>query len=95
MQPWSHLIVITLILGTEYSYVTNVGGYLGVAYITRATLGIYIYSFLNPDKGGIVAGYIVGIFVGALLIFSLINCIAWVLKRITRPRSAKVMGGMV
>jgi hypothetical protein len=69
------------------SFPTNEGGYLGVAYITRATIGIYVYSFLNPDKGGIVAAYIVGIFVGALLIFAIVNGVAWALKRTTRAKA--------
>jgi len=56
-------------------------------------LGFYVYSFLNPDKGGIVAAYIVGIFIGALLVFAIVNCVAWALKRTTRAKVASVGRG--
>jgi hypothetical protein len=66
----------------------NIAGYLGVAYITRATQGIYVYSFLNPNKGAIVAAYIFGIFAGAIIIFSIVNCIAYGLKKVAQAKSA-------
>jgi len=44
--------------------------YLGLAYVTYATQGFYTYNFLNPDNGaGSLAGYILGIFAGSLVIF--------------------------
>jgi hypothetical protein len=92
MQPWSHLIVITLILGIIRVNVVNIGGYLGIAYITRATLGFYVYSFLNPDNGPILAAYLVGIFAGSLLVFSIVNCVAWLLKRSLRAKTVAGSG---
>lgn len=62
------------------------GAYLGVAYITHATQGIYVYSFLNPSKGAIVAAYICGIFAGTLVIFALVNLVKWILKRTTHAK---------
>jgi hypothetical protein len=49
--------------------------YLGVAYITHATQGFYVYSFLNPSKGSILAAYIIGILAGTVLVFSIVNLI--------------------
>lgn len=49
--------------------------YLALAYITHATEGWYVYPFLNPSNGPILAGYIVGIAVAAVVIFSIVNCI--------------------
>ncbi|KAJ7093419.1 hypothetical protein B0H15DRAFT_158086 [Mycena belliarum] len=47
-------------------------GYLGVAYITHEAQGFYTYPFLDPSKQhGVLAAYIVGIALGAALVFSL------------------------
>lgn len=61
--PFIHTVWLIIILA----------GYLGVAYITRATEGWYVYSFLNPANGPVLAGYIVGIAAGAIIIFSFVN----------------------
>jgi uncharacterized membrane protein HdeD (DUF308 family) len=48
-------------------------GYLGVAYITHATQGIYVYGFLDPQKQhGKLAAYIVGIAVAECIIFAIV-----------------------
>jgi hypothetical protein len=60
---------------------------LGVAYITHATQGIYVYSFLNPSKGAILAGYICGIFAGCMVIFAIVWMIKWGLKRTTHAKT--------
>ncbi|KAF2854991.1 hypothetical protein T440DRAFT_504498 [Plenodomus tracheiphilus IPT5] len=39
--PWSHLSVVLLVLS----------GYLGLAYLTRATQGFYVYEWMNPAHG--------------------------------------------
>ncbi|KAJ7258413.1 hypothetical protein B0H12DRAFT_1109842 [Mycena haematopus] len=60
--PWIMIPVQILLLGA----------YLGVAYITHATQGFYTYSFLNPSNGGgLLAGYIVGIGAGDIVVFTL------------------------
>jgi hypothetical protein len=48
--------------------------YLALAYITRATKGFYVYSFLDPaTKGsGMVVAYIFGIAVAVIVIFLLV-----------------------
>jgi hypothetical protein len=57
--------------------------YLGVAYITHATQGLYVYSFLNPSKGPILAAYIIGILVGTVLVFCIVNLIKLGLSKCT------------
>lgn len=63
--PFIHAVWLIIILAL----------YLGVAYITNATEGWFVYSFLNPDNGPILAGYIVGIAAGAIIAFSIVNLI--------------------
>ena len=58
--------------------------YLGVAYITYATQGVWVYNFLNPSvEHGLVAAYIVGILVGTILVFAIVNAIRWSLTKCT------------
>lgn len=58
--------------------------YLAVAYITRATEGFYVYSFLNPAKGrGRVAAYCIGIAVAIVVIFVVVWCLVWLRRRLT------------
>jgi len=80
LQPWSHIIFLVLFLAM----------YLGVAYITKATQGFYVYSFLNPSKGPILAAYIVGILVGSIFVFAIVNLVKWGLAKST---SAKTRDG--
>ncbi|CZS98825.1 uncharacterized protein RAG0_07383 [Rhynchosporium agropyri] len=44
--PWIHLIYLILILGC----------YLGLAYVTHATKGYYVYNFLNPNPVNKIIG---------------------------------------
>jgi hypothetical protein len=60
--------------------------YLGLAYVTYATQGFYVYSFLNPSKGAILAAYIVGILVGAIIVFAIANGVKWGLARCTTAK---------
>ncbi|KAF8901355.1 hypothetical protein CPB84DRAFT_1777647 [Gymnopilus junonius] len=63
-MPWLDLLITIVILG----------GYLGIAYITHATQGFYTYEFLDPQKEGkILAAYIVGIAVGQVVVFLLVQ----------------------
>jgi len=69
--PWIHLLCLIFILAL----------YLGLAYLTYATQGFYVYSFLDYEwagSRGIVAAYIIGIAVGAVIIF----CVVWGLIRL-------------
>ncbi|KAF5020917.1 hypothetical protein F66182_7069 [Fusarium sp. NRRL 66182] len=66
--PWVHLPWLIFILAL----------YLGLAYLTNATQGFYVYSFLDHRAvggRGIVAAYILGIAVGILVIFCIVWCV--------------------
>jgi hypothetical protein len=98
--PWTDLPAVLVILV----------GYLGVAYITHATQGIYsknlhlnvtayhaspsssAYSFLDPKKQGKkLAVYIIGIAVGACIIFLIARGIIMLRVRFTKgSRKASV-----
>jgi len=69
-MPWIHLPFLILFLA----------GYLGVAYITKATQGFYTYTFLDPkeDGSGMVAAYVGGIAVGICLLFAVVAGVNWV-----------------
>jgi len=86
MRPWSHMLWIIVFLGTPFVHVADAGCYVGVAYITHATQGIYVYSFLNPSKGAILAAYIIGILVGSLVVFALVNLVMWLLAKATTAK---------
>lgn len=63
---WIHLLYLIIFLAL----------YLGVAYITVATQGFYVYSFLNNNNSGgraRVTGYIFGILAGTIVIFTIVK----------------------
>jgi hypothetical protein len=61
--------------------------YLGLAYVTYATQGFYVYSFLNPGKQhALLAGYIVGILIGCIVVYGVVNLVAMVLRRVTHVK---------
>ena len=64
------------------------GAYLGLAYLTHATQGFYVYSFLDiATKGsGTVAGYCVGIFVACLVIFLIVFLLIWLRMWVTESK---------
>ncbi|KAF7312802.1 hypothetical protein MKEN_00963600 [Mycena kentingensis (nom. inval.)] len=71
-------------------HIVMLGGYLGVAYITHATQGFYTYGFLDPAKGkALLAGYIVGIAVGQVVVFLLVRGVV-----VLRERVAGKMGSV-
>ncbi|KAF7338895.1 hypothetical protein MSAN_02212700 [Mycena sanguinolenta] len=68
-------------------------GYLAVAYITHVTQGFYTYSFLDPaNGGGQLAGYIIGIAVGDVLLFAIARGVA-VLRQRYALRSGRLAKG--
>ncbi|KAK6338441.1 hypothetical protein TWF730_002501 [Orbilia blumenaviensis] len=77
-MPWVHIPWLIVILG----------GYLGVAYITKATQGFYTYSFLNPNhKGsGVTAAYCVGILAGTTILFCIMKGLVWLRVWITEKK---------
>ncbi|KAF8436233.1 hypothetical protein L210DRAFT_3452269 [Boletus edulis BED1] len=73
-SPWMHLVPLIVILGF----------YVAVAYITRATEGFYVYSFLNPtQEGGLLAAYIIGIALGCCVVFCVVKGLCHLRHRIS------------
>jgi hypothetical protein len=64
--------------------------YLGLAYLTKATKGFYVYSFLDPgvDGKGAVAGYVFGIAAACLIIF----WVSWGLIRLRKWVTEEKLG---
>ncbi len=66
--PLLHLVGLTILLLL----------YLALAYLTHATQGFYVYSFLDPSTGaGKVTGYCFGIFAAIVIIFFVIWALIW------------------
>ncbi len=65
LAPWIHLLWLIAILAL----------YLGLAYVTRATKGFYVYSFLDPATSGraFVAAYVFGIAAACIVIYLLVK----------------------
>jgi hypothetical protein len=63
--PYSHIIAIIAILAL----------YLGLAYLTYAVDDYFVYDFLDnkTNSPGKVAGYILGILVGSVIVFLLVR----------------------
>ncbi|RYP54008.1 hypothetical protein DL768_001158 [Monosporascus sp. mg162] len=64
--------------------------YLGLAYVTLATQGFYVYPFLNPaeNAGGRrgVTGYIFGILAGVIVVFGVVWGVVWVRRWVTEEK---------
>ncbi|KAJ7512224.1 hypothetical protein B0H11DRAFT_1843971 [Mycena galericulata] len=82
--PWLALPLHVLLLA----------GYLGVAYVTYAAQGFYTYPFLNPrTQHALLAAYIAGIALGAVVVFLLGRGVAGVRERLLgRPGNEKRRG---
>jgi len=67
-------------------------GYLGVAYITYATQGIYTYAFLDTHNGhsGLVAGYCFGILAAACIIFLVVKGLIASRRWLTETKMGKM-----
>ncbi|KAI4942130.1 hypothetical protein J4E91_010329 [Alternaria rosae] len=79
--PWFDLIPIILLLAL----------YLGLAYLTHATQGFYVYPFLDLQKNssGLVGAYIVGILVAAIIIFLIVRYLIVLRVFITEKKLGK------
>jgi hypothetical protein len=66
--------------------------YLGLAYLTHATKGFYVYGFLDLQKNssGTVAAYIVGILVAAILFFIVIRYLIMLRVWVTESRLGRL-----
>ncbi|KAF7524669.1 hypothetical protein G7054_g11350 [Neopestalotiopsis clavispora] len=62
--------------------------YLGLAYITRAAQGFYVYRFLDPNltPHGLVAAYVFGIAGGTVAAFFVIRAVVRLRKWLTEER---------
>ncbi|OJD32905.1 alpha beta hydrolase fold-1 [Diplodia corticola] len=75
--PWWHMAPLTLLLAL----------YLGLAYVTHAAQGFYVYSFLDiqANGSGSVTAYCFGILIGMAIIFVLVRFLVkgrvWVTER--------------
>ncbi|KAB5578671.1 hypothetical protein GE09DRAFT_953105 [Coniochaeta sp. 2T2.1] len=65
--------------------------YLGLAYVTRATKGFYVYSFLDPGENGkgAVVGYVFGIAVACLVVFWVAWGLIWVRRWVTEVKMGR------
>ncbi|PGH07233.1 hypothetical protein AJ79_06337 [Helicocarpus griseus UAMH5409] len=67
--------------------------YVGLAYITYATQGFYVYSFLDPGEGGkdrgLVAAYAFGVLAGLIVIFGVVWLLSWLRVRLVSSKRIK------
>lgn len=78
--PWIHLLWLIILLIC----------YLGLAYLTHYTKGVYVYSFLDPSHGkGKVIGYCFGIAIAIVVIFSIVKGLAFLRKWLTEKKFGK------
>ncbi|KAK0515419.1 hypothetical protein JMJ35_001453 [Cladonia borealis] len=74
-RPPLHMLFIIILLAL----------YLGLAYLTKATEGFYVYSFLDPSTGvNHVVAYCIGIPVAACVIFGIVWVILWLRNKATK-----------
>ncbi len=75
---WIHLLWLIVILAL----------YLGLAYITRASKGFYVYNFLDPatSGSGAVAAYVFGIAAACIIIYLLAHGLIALRKWITEDK---------
>lgn len=76
--PWIHVFWLIVVLAC----------YLALAYVTYATKGFFVYSFLDPTvmQHGLVAAYVFGIAIIIVIIFSLVKGAAWSRRWLTESK---------
>ncbi|KAK1757373.1 hypothetical protein QBC47DRAFT_296340 [Echria macrotheca] len=80
LLPAVHMLWLILVLAL----------YLAVAYITKATRGWYPYGFLDPGKQhALVAAYVFGIAVGALVVFGVVTGLIALRKWVTETKMGR------
>jgi signal transduction histidine kinase len=79
--PFLHLIPVIILLGL----------YLALAYVTYATEGFFVYSFLDnkTNSSGKVAGYIIGILVAAIIVFLIVRYLITLRVWVTEKKLGK------
>jgi hypothetical protein len=80
--PWIDIIPVIGLLAL----------YLGLAYLTHATKGFYVYGFLDLQKNtsGIVAAYIVGILAAAIIFFIVVRYLIMLRIWVTESRLGRL-----
>ena len=77
-RPLLHMLFLIILLAL----------YLGLAYLTKATEGFYVYSFLDPSTGvNHVVAYCIGIPVAACVIFGIVEGILWLRNKATKNKA--------
>lgn len=78
---WIHLLFLIIILAL----------YLGLAYLTRYTQGVYVYSFLDPSNGHqkTVIAYVFGIAAAIIIIYLLSKGLIVLRKLVTEKKMGK------
>jgi hypothetical protein len=79
--PWLDLVPTVILLAL----------YLGLAYLTHAVDGFYVYGFLDLQKNssGVVAAYIIGILVAAIIIFLIVRYLIMLRVWVTEKKLGK------
>ncbi|KAI1852066.1 hypothetical protein JX265_008129 [Neoarthrinium moseri] len=77
-SPWIHILWAIVVLAL----------YLALAYVTRATKGFYVYSFLDPTvtRHGLVAAYVFGIAIAICIIFAIVHGAVWARRWLTERK---------
>ena len=80
--PWLHLPALLVIMAL----------YLGVAYLTKATAGVYVYLWLDPKVGaGKIIAHVIGYGMAMVVIFNLVRAAMWLRCRLTnKPNTPSV-----
>jgi hypothetical protein len=80
--PWIDIVPTIILLAL----------YLGLAYLTHATEGFYVYGFLDlqANSSGVVAAYIVGILVAAIIFFLIIRYLIMLRVWVTESKLGKI-----
>ena len=77
-RPPLHMLFLIMLLAL----------YLGLAYLTKATEGFYVYSFLDPSTGvNHVVAYCIGIPVAACVIFGIVEGVLWLRNKATKNKA--------
>jgi hypothetical protein len=79
--PWLDIVPIVILLAL----------YLGLAYLTHATQGFYVYDFLDlqAHSSGIIAAYIISILVAAIVIFLIVRYLIMLRVWVTEKKQGK------
>ena len=77
--PWIHLLWLIVVLAM----------YLGLAFVTHAAQGFYVYAFLDPEAiggRGIVAACAIGVAVAAAVTFCAVWGLIWLRQWVTETK---------